>query len=49
MQSIFSPAARRETLRVRANFDRRDGELKMDWTKPLHDARPLGVEWLAES
>ena len=29
MQSIFSPAARRDTLRVRANLDRRDGELKM--------------------
>jgi hypothetical protein len=34
MQSIFSPAARRDTLRERANLDRRDGELKMDWTKP---------------
>jgi hypothetical protein len=22
--------------------NRRDGELKMDWTKPLHDARPYG-------
>jgi hypothetical protein len=49
MQSIFSPAARRDTLRVRAKFDRRDGELKMDWTKPLHEARPMGIEWLAES
>jgi hypothetical protein len=37
MQSIFSPAARRDTLRERANLDRRDGELKMDWTKPTHD------------
>jgi len=34
LQSIFSPAARRDTLRAGANFDRRDGELKMDWTKP---------------
>jgi hypothetical protein len=42
MQSIFSPAARRETPRVRADVDRRDGELKMDWTKPLDDARPYG-------
>jgi hypothetical protein len=37
VQSIFSPAARRDTLRERANLDRRDGELKMDWTKPTHD------------
>jgi hypothetical protein len=44
MQSIFSPAARRDALRVRASLDRRDGELKMDWTKPLHDARPMGIE-----
>src|ERR1700732_3027252 len=29
MQSIFTPAARRETRRGRANLDRRDGELKM--------------------
>jgi hypothetical protein len=20
----------------------------MDWTKPLHDACPMGIEWLAE-
>jgi hypothetical protein len=37
MQSIFSPAARRDTRREEANLDRRDGELKMDWTKPTHD------------
>jgi hypothetical protein len=43
MQSIFSPAARRKTLRVGANFDRRDGELKMDWTKPLARCPPLWV------
>jgi len=49
MQSIFSPAARRETLRVQANLDRRDGELKMNWTKPRHEARSMGIEWLAES
>jgi hypothetical protein len=34
MQSIFGPAARRDTRREQANLDRRDGELKMDWTKP---------------
>ena len=22
----------------------RAGELKLDWTKPLHDARPMGIE-----
>lgn len=49
MQSIFSPAARRDTLRAPGKFDRRDAELKMDWTKPLHDARPMGVEWLPDS
>ena len=43
MQSIFSPAARRGTLGVRATFDRRDGELKMDWTKPLHYRSALWV------
>ena len=42
MQSIFRPTARRDKLRVQANVDRRDGGLKMDWTKPLHDARPYG-------
>jgi hypothetical protein len=41
VQSIFSPAARRDTLREEANLDRRDGELKMDWTKPPHDFRPM--------
>jgi hypothetical protein len=30
-------------------LDRRDGELKMDWTKPPHDARGMGVEWSADS
>jgi len=41
MQSIFSPAARRDTRREEGNLDRRGGELKMDWTKPLHDARAM--------
>ncbi len=35
MQSILSPAARRETLRMQASLDRRDGELKMLCTTPL--------------
>jgi hypothetical protein len=26
----------------------RAGALKTDWAKPLHDARPMGIEWLAE-
>jgi len=30
MQSIFSPAARREKLREHENAQRRDGELKME-------------------
>jgi hypothetical protein len=25
----------------------RAGALKTDWAKPLHDARPMGIEWLA--
>ena len=44
MQSIFSPAARRDTRREGANLDRRDGELKMDWTKPPHDVRPMCID-----
>ena len=42
MQSIFSSAARREGLRERENAERRDGELKMDWTKPPEDSRGYG-------
>jgi len=42
MQSIFSPAARREGLREREYAERRDGELKMDWTKPPEDSRAYG-------
>jgi hypothetical protein len=38
MQRIFSLAARRDPPREEGNLDRRDGELKMDWTKPLHDS-----------
>jgi hypothetical protein len=46
MQSIFSSAARRHNFRGSRRADRRDGELKMDWTKPLHE--PMGIEWSAE-
>ena len=41
-QSIFSSAARRIRLEGRRNRDRRDGELKMDWTKPLRDWSDYG-------
>ena len=37
MQSIFGPAARREKLWEQENAKRRDGERKMDWTKPPED------------
>jgi hypothetical protein len=49
VQSIFSVAARRRKLvRDIADAERRAGALKMDWTEPLHDARPMCIEWLAE-
>ena len=35
MQSIFSSAARRYRAEIQVRAGRRDGELKMDWTKPL--------------
>jgi hypothetical protein len=38
MQSIFRPAARRETLGEQSEGGRRDGGLKMGWTKPLSRA-----------
>ena len=47
MQSIFSSAARRHNFGGSRKADRRDGELKMDWTKPLPTARPMGIEWSA--
>jgi len=34
-QSIFRPAPRRERLGEHPVADRRDGGLKMGWTKPL--------------
>jgi hypothetical protein len=49
LQSIFSVAVRRrKLLRDIADAERRAGALKMDWTEPLHDARPMCIEWLAE-
>ena len=38
MQSILSPAPRRKMLEDTTTHHRRDGGLKMDWTKPLHCA-----------
>jgi hypothetical protein len=49
MQSIFSVAARRgELFWDIADAERRAGTLKMDWTEPLHEARPMCIEWLFE-
>ncbi len=42
MQSIFSLASRRYTPRGVMKADRRDGELKMDWTKPPLDWSAYG-------
>jgi len=55
VQSIFKCRAflaRRRggrRFQVRDGVGRRGGGLKMGWTKPLYDARPMGVEWFAES
>jgi hypothetical protein len=48
MQSVFSVAARRRGASGMSGFDGRAGALKTDWAKPLHDACPMGIEWLAE-
>jgi hypothetical protein len=45
LQSIFNSAPRRLSIGSQVNVERRerrDGELKMDWTKPLPDGRPYG-------
>jgi len=42
VQSIFSSAARRHNFRGSRRADRRDGELKMDWTKPRPDCLAYG-------
>jgi hypothetical protein len=34
--------------RARVDAEWRAGALKTDWAKPLHDACPMGIEWLAE-
>jgi hypothetical protein len=42
MQSIFGSASRRERLWQHIEGDRRDGGLKMGWTKPVPSAWPYG-------
>jgi hypothetical protein len=42
LQSIFSSAARRHNVRRSRTAVRRDGELKMDWTKPRPDCLGYG-------
>jgi len=44
MQSIFRPASRRKTLGEQSEGGRRDGGLKMGWTKPLPSAWPMGID-----
>ena len=44
MQSIFRPASRRERLGEHPKGDRRDGGLKMGWTKPFGRAWPMGID-----
>ena len=43
LQSIFRSASRRETLGKHSKGSRRDGELKMDWTKPPPRVRPMCI------
>ena len=47
MQSVFSVVARRRDASGMNGLDGRAGALKTDWAKPLHDACPMGIEWLA--
>jgi hypothetical protein len=44
LQSIFRSASRRETLGKHSKGGRRDGGLKMDWTKPLPSAWRMCIE-----
>jgi hypothetical protein len=44
MQSVFSPASRREALGEHSEGGRRDGGLKMDRTKPLGRDLAMGVD-----
>jgi hypothetical protein len=49
VQSIFRSASRREKLGKHSKGSRRDGELKMDWTKPLpeRDLCVLIAGWIS--
>jgi hypothetical protein len=49
MQSVFSVAARRRDAFDLSGCDGRAGALKTDWAKLLHEACPMGIEWLAYS
>jgi hypothetical protein len=44
LQSIFRSASRRETFGKHSKGGRRDGGLKMDWTKPPPTAWPMCIE-----
>ena len=44
MQSSFRPATRRKWLGEQSEGDRRDGDLKLGWTKPLPSAWPMGID-----
>ena len=44
MQSSFRPATRRKWLGEQSEGDRRDGDLKLGWTKPLPGAWPMGID-----
>jgi hypothetical protein len=48
MQSIFRPASGRKTFGEQSEGDRRDGGLKMGWTKPLPSAWPMGIDCLPD-
>jgi hypothetical protein len=42
MQSVFRAASRRRISEGRDKLERRGGELKTDWTEPLHDSSAYG-------
>ena len=44
LQRIFRSASRRETFGKHSKGGRRDGGLKMDWTKPPPTAWPMCIE-----
>jgi hypothetical protein len=44
LQSSFRPSSRRETFGRHSKGGRRDGGLKIDWTKPLPSAWPMCID-----